>query len=624
MPPLAVPGEDADNDGSFLQYGGVRLFLERARAVTPYFAPDQRQTAMMAAICRRLDGMPLAIELAAARAAALGIEELAARIDDRFNLLAGGRRTALPRHQTLRATLDWSHDLLPEPERIILRRLAVFAGAFNFEAASAIASGPDIRPLDVFDGLANLVTKSLVAVDFDDAEVRYRLLDTARAYALDKLLAGGELPAMSHRLAEHYRQRLQSVHNGNGASLEVTPAWAADLANIRAALDWAASPTGDRSVYIGLTMAAVPLWMQLSLLAECRSRVNEALQALDGAPADISDSEMILRAALGLSLMYTRGPIQETEAIWKRVLQLAESVGNTEFQLRALYGLWLYKALICEYRAALELARRFREVADKGAVAANIATAERLEARSCIILGINRRPALARCEASTLRCPQPAILYDTLQPRSAGGAYVLLARSLWLIGLPDQAMQAAQAGVDEAVVVGHTNSLCVALADGAGVVAVLIGDHDKAETFEAALTRHADRHALDVWRTYARALRGRLLLNRDPATGSGLLRSALADLRNTPFDTLVFSSTWSGSWRPLLRTVGGRKRSLPSITPRSDPRGPRNTGICRSFCVCVANCSFSRGTTKPQPTGLSDQCARRRSRVPSRGNSAPQ
>ena len=126
--------------GSSLRYGGVRLFFERARAVEPHFAPDQRQTAMMAAICRRLDGIPLAIELAAARAAALGIEELAARLDDRFNLLTGGRRTALPRHQTLRATLDWSYELLPEPERMILRRLAVFAGAFSLEAAGAVAS----------------------------------------------------------------------------------------------------------------------------------------------------------------------------------------------------------------------------------------------------------------------------------------------------------------------------------------------------------------------------------------------------------------------------------------------------------------------------------------------------
>ena len=142
---------------------------------------------MIAAICRRLDGIPLAIELAAARAAALGIEALAARLDDRFHLLTGGRRTALPRHQTLRATLDWSYELLAEPERVILRRLAIFAGSFSLEAAGAVAASPEIAPSDVVDGLSSLVAKSLVAAEVDGAVARYRLLDTTRAYALEKL-----------------------------------------------------------------------------------------------------------------------------------------------------------------------------------------------------------------------------------------------------------------------------------------------------------------------------------------------------------------------------------------------------------------------------------------------------
>jgi DNA-binding winged helix-turn-helix (wHTH) protein len=125
--PLAVPSVDVAADDDPLRYGAVWLFTERARAAEPHFAPDRRLMAMIAAICRRLDGIPLAIELAAARAAALGIEALAARLDDRFRLLTGGRRMALPRHQALRATLDWSHELLAEPERVLLRRLAIFA-----------------------------------------------------------------------------------------------------------------------------------------------------------------------------------------------------------------------------------------------------------------------------------------------------------------------------------------------------------------------------------------------------------------------------------------------------------------------------------------------------------------
>ena len=162
VPPLAVPAADAESDDP-LRYGAVRLFVERARAAEPHFAPDRAAWRCIAAICRRLDGIPLAIELAAARAAALGIEELAARLDDRFQLLTGGRRTALPRHQTLRATLDWSYELLAEPERVILRRLAVFAGAFSLEAAGAVAASPEIAPSEVVDGLSSLVAKSLVA-----------------------------------------------------------------------------------------------------------------------------------------------------------------------------------------------------------------------------------------------------------------------------------------------------------------------------------------------------------------------------------------------------------------------------------------------------------------------------
>jgi predicted ATPase len=152
---------------------------------------------MIAAICRRLDGIPLAIELAAARAAVLGVEEVAAHLDDRFRILTGGRRTALPRHQTLRATLDWSYELLSEPERVILRRLAVFAGVFRLEAASAVIASSEIAPAEVVDGIANLVAKSLVTGVAGSTVARYRLLDTMRAYGLEKLAESGSRGAMA-------------------------------------------------------------------------------------------------------------------------------------------------------------------------------------------------------------------------------------------------------------------------------------------------------------------------------------------------------------------------------------------------------------------------------------------
>ena len=150
--PLAVPAVDIAAGDDPLRYGAVRLFIERARAAEPHFAPDRRLMVTIAAICRRLDGIPLAIELAAARASALGIEALAARLDDRFRLLTGGRRTAPPRHQALRATLDWSYELLAEPERVLLRRLAVFAGPFSLEAAGVIAASRELAVPDLIEG----------------------------------------------------------------------------------------------------------------------------------------------------------------------------------------------------------------------------------------------------------------------------------------------------------------------------------------------------------------------------------------------------------------------------------------------------------------------------------------
>ena len=210
VPPLGVPAAEGEDPW---QYGAVRLFVERARAAGPHFAPD-RVVAMIAAICQRLDGIPLAIELAAARVAAFGIEELSARLDDRFQLLTGGRRTALPRHQTLRATFDWSYELLAEPERVILRRLAVFAGFFSLEAAGAVAASPEAAPSEIVDGVSSLVAKSLVAAEIDSAIARYRLLDTTRAYALEKLGDSGELEAVARRHAEYYRDLFERAEAG--------------------------------------------------------------------------------------------------------------------------------------------------------------------------------------------------------------------------------------------------------------------------------------------------------------------------------------------------------------------------------------------------------------------------
>jgi len=193
VPPLAVPAEDTQALEDVLRHGAVALFVARVQEADPHFAPDQQTAAAIAAICRRLDGIPLALELAAARASTLGMQELASRLDDCFSLLTEGRRTALRRHQTLRATLDWSYDLLYESERKVLRQLSIFAGGFTLAAAGAVISNADMLASDVVDDVANLVAKSLVTADVVGAAVHYRLLETTRAYAREKLAEHGEL-----------------------------------------------------------------------------------------------------------------------------------------------------------------------------------------------------------------------------------------------------------------------------------------------------------------------------------------------------------------------------------------------------------------------------------------------
>src|SRR5689334_5376781 len=365
VPPLAVPAGDAEDQGDLLRYSAVRLFLDRARAAEAHFATDGHVAAMIAAICRRLDGIPLAIELAAARTAALGIEELFAGLDDRFQLLTGGRRTALPRHQTLRATLDWSYELLPEPERMVLRRLAVFAGVFALEAASEVVASPELPQLGVVDGLSNLVAKSLVLTESNGRTGRYRLLDTTRAYALEKLAQSGELDAVARRHAEFYRDLFERAETE--WETRPTAEWLADYGwrreNLRAALDWAFSPNGDTTIGVALTAAAVPLWMHLSLIEECRSRVERALAALAAGANRDTRREMKLHAALAASLYYTRGIVPEIGAARTKALDIAQGLDDIEYRLRSLWGLWSFHLSSGRYRVALTLADGFHTLA---------------------------------------------------------------------------------------------------------------------------------------------------------------------------------------------------------------------------------------------------------------------
>jgi predicted ATPase/DNA-binding winged helix-turn-helix (wHTH) protein len=329
VPGLAVPPEGCPDGEDPFRYGAIRLFSERARGAAANVSPDAGVPSAIAGICRRLDGIPLAIELAAARAADLGIEGLVAGLDDRFRLLTRGRRTAMPRHQTLRATLDWSYELLTEPERVGLLRLAIFAGGFTLRAARTVAADDEIAAVDFDDCVANLVAKSLVTADVGGPVRCYRLLETTRAYAREKLVESGEFNAVARRHARHHLDLFEPAE----AEVETPPTdeWLAEhrprIDDVRAAIDWAFSPEGDASIGVQLTAVAIPLWMHLSLMEECTGRVERALAATEAGDAR---REMKLLVGLAAPLTYTGRAISETGEVGTRTLEITESHDDTE------------------------------------------------------------------------------------------------------------------------------------------------------------------------------------------------------------------------------------------------------------------------------------------------------
>lgn len=253
VPPLAVPPANSDDPG---QYSATQLFIAKTRANGAQSTEDRHAASLIAAICRQLDGNPLAIELAAARTFALGVEELATHLAGGFLHLTGGWRTALPRHRTLRATFDWSHELLSDPERVVLRRLAIFAGCFSLEAADAIVTA-DLAVSDVVDSLASLVAKSLVVVEFDCGIARYRLLNATRAYALEKLLESGERDRLAHRHDEYFRALFATPENGGEGwpKAERPVGYRTSTDNALAAFDEALAPDRGEDTGVAVTGA---------------------------------------------------------------------------------------------------------------------------------------------------------------------------------------------------------------------------------------------------------------------------------------------------------------------------------------------------------------------------------
>ena len=441
-------------------------------------------------------------------------------------MLTGGRRTALPRHQTLRATLDWSYELLPESERLVMRRLAVFAGDFTAEAVSSVAADGEIAAPEAVCSLVNLVTKSLVTFEAGGVIAYHRLHETTRAYALEKLIESGELEQVARRHANYYRGLFDRAE----IELETLPApawlerYGHQIGQVRAALDWAFSPTGAAEVGVALTVAAVPLWVLLSLMEECRGRVERALAC----PAESRDAcrNMQLYAALGAALLLTKGSCPETLAAWTSTFEIAESLDDADYRLRALWGLWIDYFTSGRYRAALAVAERFCTFAAKTIDPADRAIGDRLVGVALLGLG-DQEGGRRHIERMLGRyvARRSHIIRFRYDQRLVAQAY--RSRILWLQGFADQAMRSVECTLVDARASDHPMSLPSVLLMGACPLALLVGDLSLAERYIKALADLSARHALELWNLGGRCLGGVLLVKRgEVGAGLELLRTA--------------------------------------------------------------------------------------------------
>jgi predicted ATPase/DNA-binding CsgD family transcriptional regulator len=284
LPSLATPDRVAGLQVTeALQYAAIALFVDRAKAADNRFALTDETVPLVADICRRLDGIPLAIELAATRVKVLSMPSLAQRLNDRFRILTGGSRTALPRQKTLGALIDWSYDLLNPQEQTLLNRAGVFSGGFTLDAAMAVCAGDGIEATDILDLLSSLTDKSLVIADTSGGRERYHLLDSIRAYAMEKLAVGRESEGLARRHAEYFRDIAQRADEAFGAMSTAT--WLArvepEIDNFRAAIDWATGLGDDIALGGAIVAALSGLWREGGLAAEGRRRITLAMKALD-------------------------------------------------------------------------------------------------------------------------------------------------------------------------------------------------------------------------------------------------------------------------------------------------------------------------------------------------------
>ncbi len=522
-------------------YPAVQLFVERANASAPGFVLDDANAALVCAICQRLDGIPLAIELASTRVALLGVAGLAAQMAQRLLSAVSGRRSSVARHRTLSTMLDWSFDLLPPREQRALARLALYRGAFTLAAASALLTEAPSGAADAAESVLELMSKSLVARCDANPDCRLRLLDTTRAYASAKLDASGERRALMVRHARYLCGMFEIAEDdwlvmSRQQWLERYTIWIDD---VRIGLDWAFSADGDIQLGMQLAAASFSLGHQASFTAEFGDRIERALQLIDSAGVPALLPETAMRA---LQCNVHSRFAQEDEAL-QRALQAASEapVGSAlrKYRTALSTGWWASAFIGGDFPLALKRAELIGTHAREDGDKVHALIAERTMAQALHFLG---RQAEARVSASNVLANswrKIALVFNPSQVDVRVSMRIVLARIAWMDGCPDLARTIAaeclqHAAADTAVALAQALALCSV------PIALWRGERDVAAELVEQLVLHVQRHSLDYWFEWALRYRDVLAMQGgDMAAAQRLATPAAILFENMQRDHLV-------------------------------------------------------------------------------------
>lgn len=501
MLPIDLPHQNgALSSRDAMRYAAVAMFLDRAGMAQHQFDLDDTKVESIVSLCRRLDGIPLAIELAAAAVSQVGVETFVLQLDERLFAMGSATESAPERHRTLGAMLDWSYGMLSPGERQTFERLSLFRGAFSLESAVAIVADATQSQVLARDIVLTLVDKSLVSNESAYADGRFRMLDTTRAYASRKLELSGNEHVARQMHAEHVSNVMARAEDDweRMTALQWRARYVTWIDDIRAALEWAFSDEGDAKLGVKLTVNSFPIADQTALMSDVGRQLDRAMRTLGTLREPLPWYKMRLQTAIGLTYQRQEVERSDMQTVLEAAFDMARTTGSAKYQVGPLLALWSTAFQHGSYSQALGWSSRIGDVARKYGDAIAQLTFARTQAQTLHFLGRHEEAlplALQVIDSAWMRIP---LGYMPSPVSMRVSSRIVVARIKWMQGLPEQALMEASACV-EAADKDSPTSLCQALALAAIPIALWRGEDDACRALLARLRKHAMRFGFEYW-----------------------------------------------------------------------------------------------------------------------------